>query len=210
MGSHKLRSITFLQHLCRHPFSLPVLSTNSSPAFRSCCFWQTRSFSSSVNALNRSSDETRTKTMSQDSGKFALANKFNGLEKSVWVEFIDLNAKLNPLNLGQGFPDFMPAENVVKELAKCCEKEANPLLHQYTRSMGHPRLVKALAKLYSRLIGREINKMTEVLVSGGAYGSLFCAVMSNVGPGDEVIIINDGSTYNFQCIKFKTYIFLCQ
>lgn len=51
------------------------------------------------------------------------------------MEFIDLNAKLNPLNLGQGFPDFMPAEGVVKELAKSCESEASPLLHQYTRSM---------------------------------------------------------------------------
>jgi len=33
---------------------------------------------------------------------------------------------------------------------------------------------------------KEINPMTEVLVTGGAYGSLFCAIMSHVGPGDEV------------------------
>lgn len=51
------------------------------------------------------------------------------------VEFIELNAQLKPLNLGQGFPDFMPAESVVKELARACEQEAEPLLHQYTRSM---------------------------------------------------------------------------
>jgi kynurenine--oxoglutarate transaminase/cysteine-S-conjugate beta-lyase/glutamine--phenylpyruvate transaminase len=63
------------------------------------------------------------------------------------------------------------------------------LLHQYTRGYGHPRLVQALAKLYGNLINRTINPMTEVLVTGGAYGSLFCAMMSNVGPGDEVIII---------------------
>jgi kynurenine--oxoglutarate transaminase/cysteine-S-conjugate beta-lyase/glutamine--phenylpyruvate transaminase len=124
-----------------------------------------------------------------DNGKFALDAKFKGLEKSVWVEFIDLNAKLQPLNLGQGFPDFMPADSVIKELAKTCNADANPLLHQYTRSMGHPRLVTALAKLYSRLIGRQINPMTEVLVTGGAYPALFCSVMSNVGQGDEVILI---------------------
>ncbi len=79
------------------------------------------------------------------------------------------------------------AENVVKELAKACEQDADALLHQYTRSMGHPRLVKALAKLYSRLIGRDIMPMTEVLVTGGAYGSLFAAIMSHVGKGDEVV-----------------------
>ena len=55
------------------------------------------------------------------------------------MEFIDLNAKLQPLNLGQGFPDFMPAEKVVKELAKACDPALeNPLLHQYTR--GYVRL----------------------------------------------------------------------
>lgn len=31
--------------------------------------------------------------------------------------------------------------------------------------------------------------MTEVLISGGAYGSLFAAIMSHVGQGDEVIIV---------------------
>jgi len=31
--------------------------------------------------------------------------------------------------------------------------------------------------------------MTEVIVAHGAYGALFCSIMSNVGPGDEVIII---------------------
>lgn len=46
--------------------------------------------------------------------------------------------------------------------------------------------MKALAKLYSRLLAREINAMTEVLITGGAYPSLFCAIMSNVGKGDEV------------------------
>ncbi|OXA51497.1 kynurenine--oxoglutarate transaminase 3 [Folsomia candida] len=121
--------------------------------------------------------------------KFSLDTKYHGLEKNVWVEFIELNAQLKPLNLGQGFPDFMPAESVVKELARACEQEAEPLLHQYTRSMGHPRLVKALAKLYSRLIGKDINPNTEVLVTGGAYGSLFAAIMSHVGRGDEVIIV---------------------
>jgi hypothetical protein len=55
------------------------------------------------------------------------------------VEFIDLNAKLKPLNLGQGFPDFMPAEKVVKELAKTCSTDASPLLHQYTRGYVRSR-----------------------------------------------------------------------
>lgn len=63
--------------------------------------------------------------------------------------------------------------------------------------------MKALAKLYSRLIGKDINPNTEVLVTGGAYGSLFAAIMSHVGRGDEVILFfivaNRSSFYIIVC-----------
>jgi kynurenine--oxoglutarate transaminase/cysteine-S-conjugate beta-lyase/glutamine--phenylpyruvate transaminase len=46
--------------------------------------------------------------------------------------------------------------------------------------------VNALAKLYGTLISRAIDSMEEVLITGGAYGALYFAVLSNVGIGDEV------------------------
>jgi len=120
--------------------------------------------------------------------KIALADKYKGLEKNVWVELIDLAMKHKPLNLGQGFPDFAAPKHVTDALAEVAKSE-NILLHQYTRGYGHPRLVNALSKLYSRLIGRTIDPMKEIVVSGGAYGALFCTIMSCINPGDEVIII---------------------
>ena len=51
---------------------------------------------------------------------------------------------------------------------------------------GHPRLVKALANVYSPLLKRDVDPMTEVLVSVGAYGALFCIIQGMVNPGDEV------------------------
>ena len=56
---------------------------------------------------------------------------------------------------------------------------------------GHPRLIKALSKLYTRLLSRpsELDANTEILVSDGAYEALFCSIMGLVNPGDEVIII---------------------
>lgn len=47
---------------------------------------------------------------------------------------------------------------------------------------------QALAKLYGHFIGREINPNTEVLVTVGAYQSLYNAILGHVDEGDEVII----------------------
>nr|XP_027213333.1 kynurenine--oxoglutarate transaminase 3-like [Penaeus vannamei] len=105
------------------------------------------------------------------------------------VEFIQLALEVKPLNLGQGFPDFAAPDTVRKALAEACTDEKNVLLNQYTRGFGHPRLIAALSKLYSKLIGRELNPLSEVLVTAGAYEALFVTIMGLVNQGDEVIII---------------------
>jgi len=126
--------------------------------------------------------------MSTISDKFDLPARYHGSEKSVWVEYIQLALDHKPLNLGQGFADFAAPDYVTKALAEVATGE-NVLLHQYTRGFGHPRLVNALSKLYSQLLGREINPQTEVLVTAGAYEALFSSIFGHTSPGDEVIII---------------------
>lgn len=121
--------------------------------------------------------------------KFAPAQRVSGMGESVWVEFGQLALDVKPVNLGQGFPDMPPPESVAKPLREAVSKDGNFLLHQYTRGFGHPRLVSALAILYGKLTGHQINGNTEVLVTVGAYEALFCAFMGLVNPGDEVIII---------------------
>jgi kynurenine--oxoglutarate transaminase/cysteine-S-conjugate beta-lyase/glutamine--phenylpyruvate transaminase len=54
---------------------------------------------------------------------------------------------------------------------------------------GHPKLVNGLAKVYSKFLNRELDPMTNVLVTNGAYGSLFNAISSFLNPNDEMIII---------------------
>jgi len=118
-----------------------------------------------------------------------VALKTNGIEKSVWVEFIQLALEAKPLNLGQGFPDFAAPDTIRTALAEAVVDNKNVLLNQYTRGFGHPRLVNALTKMYSKLINREINPMSEMLVTAGAYEALFVTIMGLINPGDEVIII---------------------
>ena len=104
------------------------------------------------------------------------------------VEFIRLALEHKPVNLGQGFPDFAPPSYVTKALAESAVSN-NVLLNQYTRGFGHPRLVNILSKFFSKLTGQTIDAQTEVLVTVGAYESLYCTILGNVNPGDEVIII---------------------
>ncbi|CAG9823319.1 unnamed protein product [Phaedon cochleariae] len=120
--------------------------------------------------------------------RFTLPQRYAGTKESVWTEYIQMAIDYKPLNLGQGFPDYPPPQYIMDTLSKV-GNGPDYMLHQYTRGFGHPRLVNALAKLYSKLIGREINERTEVLTTCGAYEALFSAIMGHTEVGDEVIII---------------------
>lgn len=121
--------------------------------------------------------------------KIKMADRLKGTERNVWVEFGKLAADYKAINLGQGFPDYHPPQHVLDKFAKTITCPENPLFHQYTRSYGHPHLVKTLAQLYGPVMGREIDPMSEVMVSVGAFGILFSTIQGLVNPGDEVIII---------------------
>ncbi|XP_072387887.1 kynurenine aminotransferase-like isoform X1 [Diabrotica undecimpunctata] len=120
--------------------------------------------------------------------KFGLPKRYAGSKESVWTEYIQMAIDLKPLNLGQGFPDFPAPQYIMDALAKVSNK-SDYMLHQYTRGFGHPRLVKALAKFYSKLICREIDEKNEVITTIGAYEALHAAIMGHTDVGDEVIII---------------------
>ena len=63
--------------------------------------------------------------------RFTLADKYKGLEKNVWVEFIQLALEYKPLNLGQGFPDDLVPNYVLDSLSDVSKESV--FLNQYTR-----------------------------------------------------------------------------
>ncbi|XP_050528592.1 kynurenine aminotransferase isoform X2 [Daktulosphaira vitifoliae] len=119
--------------------------------------------------------------------KFKLPDRYKSGEYNVWIEFIGLAMEYKPVNLGQGFPDYNPPSRFSQYLSEVANKSG--LYNQYTRGFGHIRLVNALSKLYSSLVGHSINPTSEVLVTVGAYEALYCAIQSHLEPGDEAIII---------------------
>nr|XP_048678451.1 kynurenine--oxoglutarate transaminase 1 isoform X3 [Caretta caretta] len=116
------------------------------------------------------------------------ARRLEGVDKNIWVEIVKLAATYPNVNLGQGFPDFSPPDFVKEAFVKAVSGE-NIMLHQYTRAFGHPALVTNLARFFGKLLGQELDPMTNVLVTVGAYEALFCCFQALVDEGDEVIII---------------------
>jgi len=141
----------------------------------------------SANLCGEKSRYKQTRKMSSKD-LYKPADRIIGHDKNVWVEFSALARNYKAVNLGQGFPDFPPAHFVKEALGKVAAS-SDVSVDQYTRSQGHPRLVTALGKLYTTLLKREIDPMSEILVTGGAYESLYCSFQGLVDPGDEVIII---------------------
>jgi kynurenine--oxoglutarate transaminase/cysteine-S-conjugate beta-lyase/glutamine--phenylpyruvate transaminase len=106
---------------------------------------------------------------------------------TVWSEFARLAQENKVVNLGQGFPDWLPPKFAVDSLVEAALDSAQSP-HQYTRPGGHPALVKQLARRYSTHLRREIDPMAEVAVTVGASQALFMTLQTLVGPGDEVIL----------------------
>ncbi|XP_066466604.1 kynurenine--oxoglutarate transaminase 1 isoform X2 [Tiliqua scincoides] len=120
--------------------------------------------------------------------KMVHARRLEGVDKNIWVEFVQLAHAYKTVNLGQGFPNFAPPDFVQEAFVAAVSGE-NTLLHQYTRAFGHPPLVSILARFFGKLLGRELDSLTDVMVTVGAYEALFCCFQALVDDGDEVIII---------------------
>ncbi len=114
-----------------------------------------------------------------------VAQRVRTFGATVFAEFTALANATGAVNLGQGFPNFA-APDFVKEAAQAAIAAD---LNQYARSAGHPRLVNALAQVYSPLFGRMLDPMQEIVVTVGATEGIFATVQALVNPGDEVILI---------------------
>lgn len=123
-----------------------------------------------------------------DSSKVWQADRLAGNDSSVWVTITDMVRKTGAINLGQGFSDSPPPQYLCDALSKVLQS-GNYMFNQYTRMYGHPRLVQSIAKMYSKLHQRELDPMSEIVVTAGAYESLFSCFQGLVNPGEEVIII---------------------
>ncbi|KAI8801065.1 pyridoxal phosphate-dependent transferase [Cladochytrium replicatum] len=106
---------------------------------------------------------------------------------TVFSEFTKLAIKHSAVNLGQGFPT-LPVPEFIREAAGRTALDSG-LVHQYTRSEGHPKLVQVLSKFYSEKIGRSIDPLTEIVTTVGATEAIYSTIQAFVDRDDEVIMM---------------------
>lgn len=88
------------------------------------------------------------------------------------------------VNLGQGFPDFDCAPELVEAVAQKMREGHN----QYCPMPGVAALREALAMKIERLYGRAYDPEAEITITSGATEGLFSSLTALVHPGDEVIV----------------------
>lgn len=115
-----------------------------------------------------------------------------------WVQRSELRSmsveceKVGGVNLSQGVCDLTipePVRTAAKEAI-----DAGP--NSYSRHDGTATLREAVADNYRRRTGLDIDPETNVVVSAGATGALYCACLALLEPGDEVILFEPYYSYH--------------
>jgi kynurenine--oxoglutarate transaminase/cysteine-S-conjugate beta-lyase/glutamine--phenylpyruvate transaminase len=140
-------------------------------------------------------DDSRTATVTDNRRAGEAIDRLGGAASNptVWTEFARIAAQQQQtssrglVNLGQGFPDWLPPTFCLESLVEAAVDAAQSP-HQYTRSAGHPSLARQLASRYSVHLGRDVDPMQEVAVTVGASQALYVTLRTLVSPGDEVIL----------------------
>src|SRR5438132_3765053 len=89
------------------------------------------------------------------------------------------------IDLAFGNPDIPSPDIAVEKLA---EAVRNPRNHRYSASRGIPKLRLAVANLYLRRFGVELDPETEVVTTIGAKEGLSHLMWVLVGPGDTALV----------------------
>src|SRR6202022_4851275 len=89
------------------------------------------------------------------------------------------------IDLGFGNPD-IPSPDIAVE--KLCEAAHNSRNHRYSASRGIPKLRLAVANLYLRRFGVELDADTEVVTTIGAKEGLSHLMWTLGWPGDTALV----------------------
>ncbi|MBM4272304.1 MAG: aminotransferase class I/II-fold pyridoxal phosphate-dependent enzyme [Deltaproteobacteria bacterium] len=92
--------------------------------------------------------------------------------------------RIGGINLSQGVCD----TEVPPSVRLAAREAIDAGVNTYTRYDGLVELREAIAAKQKRFTGMEVDPATEIVVSAGATGAMYCACLALLNPGDEVIV----------------------
>ena len=116
----------------------------------------------------------------------AFPSKLPNVGTTIFTVMSALATEHNAVNLGQGFPDFECAPELVDAVTQAMKAGHN----QYPPMPGVPVLREAVARKIEALHGRAYNPNTEITITAGATQAIITAILAIVHAGDEVIVLD--------------------
>ncbi len=119
---------------------------------------------------------------------------------AVWNEFNQLALKYGNANFSHGVPGLGPPKFLTETMKEVIDIPAN---NHYSPVIGHATLRSEIAKWWSPYFnGRELNPATDVLVTTGAIGAVYCIIENLCTKGDTVHMFEPYYTCYINCIEF--------
>ena len=105
-----------------------------------------------------------------------------------WARIIEWSKKEGMLNLGQGFPDFVPEKTLAVLREGADEALGENGLNQYSPQTGLVSLRTAISELHRVHYQQQVDAASEVCVLPSGTAGIFATVQAFCNPGDEVVI----------------------
>lgn len=116
----------------------------------------------------------------------AVTSRLPRVGTTIFTVMSALAQQHNAVNLGQGFPDF----DCAAELLDAVNAAMRSGLNQYPPMAGVPLFREAIAAKVAALYGHSYDPGTEITVTAGATQAIITAILALVHPGDEVIVLD--------------------
>jgi methionine aminotransferase len=117
--------------------------------------------------------------------EFTINSRLGPTGLSIFAEMSALAVKHGAINLGQGFPDYNPPEDLLALVAQTL----NGQVHQYAPMQGVGALRESIASKMATETGFTPDADLEITVTAGATQAIFTAILALIREGDEVIIL---------------------
>lgn len=114
-----------------------------------------------------------------------INSKLPGVGTTIFTVMSQMALEHKAVNLGQGFPDFEPDQ----QLRDLVTDAMNNGHNQYPYMPGVADLRDAISNKVKTLYGRHYDPQTEITVTSGATEAIMACILACAHAGDEVIVI---------------------